>query len=163
MADVKTAYGANGQALTITLASLADSSTAGRESTAVDNGTDLFLDVLITCKVKTQNSGSIVAPSAAFVWAYASVDNGTEYPDAVTGTDAAITLNNPTQLKLLGAVYAAAINTTYKGGPWSLAALYGGRMPEVWGVVVVNDTGTALSATGSDHSVEYQGIYATAA
>ena len=163
MADVLTGYGASGQALTITLASLADSSTAGRESTSVSNTADRYLDVLISCRVKPQNSGSIVAPSAAFVYAYASVDGGSEWPDTVTGTDAAITLNTPTQLKLLGAVYAAAINTTYKGGPWSLAALYGGRMPEKWGVVVVNDMGTALSATGGDHAVEWQGIYATAA
>jgi len=162
VANIKTAYGSNGQALTITLASLADSSTAGRESTAVSNTSDLFLDVLITAKIKGANSGSIVAPSSAFVYAYASVDGGSEWPDTVTGTDAAITLNNPTQLKLLGAIYAAAINTTYKGGPWSLAALYGGRMPEKWGVVVVNDIGTALSATGGDHGVEWQGIYATA-
>lgn len=161
MADVKTAYGTQGQALTITLASLADSSTAGRESTAVDNRTNKFLDVLIAAKLKTQNSGSIAAPSAAFVYAYATADDGTTWPDTVTGTDAAITLNNPTQLKLLGAIYAAAINTQYKGGPWSLAALFGGRMPAEWGIVVVNDTGTALSATGSDHGVWYQGVYAT--
>jgi hypothetical protein len=162
MASIKTAYGSSGQALTITLTSLADSSTAGRESTVVSNVTDLFLDVLVTCKIKTQNSGSIAAPSAAFVYAYASVDGGSEYPDTVTGSDAAITMNSPTQLKLLGAVYAAAINTTYKGGPWSVAALFGGRMPERWGIVVQNDTGTALSSTGSDHVVEYQGVYATA-
>jgi len=161
VANVKTAYGTNGQALTITLASLADSSTAGRESTVVSNVSDLFLDVLLTAKIKTQNSGSIAAPSAAFVFAYASVDGASEFPDTVTGSDAAITLNNPTQLKLLGAIYAAAINTTYKGGPWSIAALFGGRMPERWGVVVMNDTGTALSATGSDHGVEYQGVYAS--
>lgn len=161
MSDVQTAYGASGQALTITLASLADSSTAGRESTSVDNTSDLFLDVLISAKVKPQNSGSISAPAAAFIYAYATADGGTTWPDTVTGTDAAITLNNPTQLKLLGAIYAAAINTQYKGGPWSLAALYGGRMPAEWGIVVVNDTGTALSATGSDHGVWYQGVYAT--
>lgn len=161
MADVKTAYGTNGQALTITLASLADASSAGRESTVVSNGTNLFLDVLISAKIKTQNSGSIAAPSAAFLYAYATSDGGTTYPDTVTGTDAAITLNSPTQLKLLGAIYAAAINTQYKGGPWSLAALYGGKMPNSWGIVVVNDTGTALSATGSDHGVWYQGVYAT--
>lgn len=163
MADILTGYGANGQTITITLTSLADSSTAGRESTAINNASDKFLDVLIAGKVKPQNSGSITAPSAAFVYAYASVDAGSDYPDTVTGTDAAITLNNPTQLKLLGAIYAATINVQYKGGPWSLASLYGGRMPERWGIVVVNDMGTALSATASDHVFEYQGIYGTAA
>lgn len=163
MADVKTAYGSSGQALTITLASLADSSTAGRESTSVDNSSNKWLDVLVAAKIKTQNSGSISAPSAAFVYVYATADGGTTWPDTVTGTDAAITLNSPTQLKLLGAIYATAINTQYKGGPWSVAALYGGRMPEKWGIVVVNDTGTALSATGTDHGVWYQGVYATVA
>ena len=54
-----------------------------------------------------------------------------------------------------------AINTIYKGGPWSFAALYGGKMPEKWGVVVINDCGAALSATPADHVIEYQGIYAT--
>jgi hypothetical protein len=159
MADVRTGYGTAGQALTITLTSLADAS--GRESTVVSNVSDKFLDVLITGKIKTQNSGSISAPSSVFVYAYASVDGGTEFPDAVSGSDAAITLNSPTQLKLLGTIYVAAINTTYKGGPWSLAALYGGKMPERWGVVVYNDCGTALSSTGGDHVVEYQGIFAT--
>lgn len=158
MPDVVTKYGAAGQALTITLTSLADA--AARESLVVNNAVDKYLDVLISCKLKIANSGSISAPSAATVYAYASVDGGSEFPDTVTGADAAITLNNPTQLKVLGLVYAAAINTTYKGGPWSLASLYGGKMPERWGVVVLNDVGTTLSATGSDHAVEYQGIYA---
>jgi len=161
MADVKTAYGSAGQALTITLTSLADSATAGRESTAVDNSSNKFLDVLVSARFKTQNSGAIAAPSAVFVWAYASVDGGSEFTDAVTGTDAAITLDSPVNLKLLGAVYFSAINQSRKGGPWSLAALFGGKMPERWGIVVQNDAGTALSATGSDHAVEWQGVYAT--
>lgn len=161
MADVKTAYGTSGQALTITLASLADA--AARESTAVSNESDKWLDVLVTAKIKTQNSGTISAPSSVFVYAYGTVDAGSEWPDAVTGTDAAITLNNPTQLKLLGTIYVVAINTVYKSGPWSLASLYGGKMPSRWGIVVYNDCGTALSATGGDHGVEYQGIYATVA
>jgi len=162
MADIKTAYGSSGQAITITLTSLADATSAGRESTVVSNTSDTFLDVLIQGKLKPQNSGSILAPSAAFVYAYASADGGSDYPDTVTGTDAAITINNPTQLKLLGVIYVAAINVQYKGGPWSLAALYGGRMPEKWGLVVVNDCGTALSATAGDHVFEYQGVFATA-
>lgn len=163
MASVKTAYGSSGQALTITLASLADSSTAGRESTSVSNSLDLFLDVLISCRLKTQNSGAVSSPFAAYVYAYASVDGGSEWPDAVSGTDNPITLDSPTNLKLLGAVYFSNINQTHKGGPWSLASLYGGRMPEKWGVVVQNDSGTALSATGGDHAVEWQGVYATVA
>lgn len=161
MSDVKAAYGTNGQALTISLASLADSSVAGRESTVVDNSSNKFLDALVSGKIKIANSGGIAAPSAVFVYAYGSVDGGTEYGDTVTGSDAAITLTNPPNLKLLGLIYTPAINATYKGGPWSIASLFGGRLPEKWGIVVVNDSGTSLSATGSDHAFKYQGVYAT--
>lgn len=160
MSSIKTAYGTPAVA-TITLASLADA--AARESASISNTTDLFLDVLVALQIKTQNSGVISDPKAVYVYAYASVDGGSEWPDVVTGLDAAITLNSPTQLKLLGIVLVAAINTTYKGGPWSVASLFGGKMPEKWGVVVLNDCGTALSATGADHDVEYQGVYATVA
>lgn len=161
MADIKTGYGANAQQLTITLTGLTDSATVGRSSVVVDNASNRYLDALVTAKFGL-TTGTISAPSAVFVYAYASVDGGTEYPDAVAGTDSGITINNPTQLKLLGAVYCAAQSAVYKGGPWSFAALYGGRMPEKWGVVVINDCGIALSGTAGDQAIEYQGIYATA-
>src|SRR5262245_11834936 len=124
MADVKTAYGTSGQTITITLTSLADSSTAGRESTSLSNTSDKFLDVLVHGKSKI--GGTVASPSAVFVYAYASADGGSDWPDVVTGTDNPITLTNPTNLKLLGTIYTPVISLQYKGGPWSLAALYGG-------------------------------------
>ena len=160
VAEVKTEYAAP-VAMTITLASLADSSTAGRESLVVDNSVTKYLDALVQLKVKPQNSGSISAPSCIFVYAYASADGGSDYPDKVTGANADITLDSPTNLKLLGVVYVSAIGTEYSSGPWSVAALYGGKLPEKWGIVVQNDCGTALSATAGDHALEYQGVYAT--
>ena len=51
MASVKTGYGSQGVAITITLTSLADSSTAGRESAVVSNTSDAWLDVLIQGKL----------------------------------------------------------------------------------------------------------------
>jgi hypothetical protein len=160
VSDVKTAYGSSGQALTITLINLADSATVGRESTAVDNSSDKYLDVLISAKFGL-TTGTVSDPKAVMVYAYASVDGGSEWPDAVTGSDAGITIETPTALKVLGAVYFSAQSQTHKGGPWSLAALYGGRMPERWGVVVVNDSGIALSNTAGNQAIEWQGVYAT--
>lgn len=162
MADIKTAYAASAS-LTITLASLADSATVGRESTVVSNATDLYLDVMVAAKFKTQNSGTISAPSCIYVWAYSSIDAGSNYTDTATGADAACTINSPNQLRLLGVVNVAAINTTYKGGGWSVAQAFGGKVPQRWGVVVVNDCGTALSAVEGDHDVWMQGITATVA
>ncbi len=127
----------------------------------IDNSSNKFLDALVAGKVKPQNSGSISAPSGTFVWCYATVDGGTTYPDAVTGSDAAITMISPNQLRLLGFINTPAINVQYKGGPWSVASCFGGRLPEKWGIVVQNACGTAYSATAGDHVFQYQGVYQT--
>jgi hypothetical protein len=162
MASIKTAYGTNGQAMTCTLASLASAASAGREATIIDNRTDLFLDVLVTAKIKLQ-AGTIANDQAVYVFAYGTVDDGTTLPDAVTGSDAAITINNPTQLILLGAIFTPTQSLTYKSEPFSIARAFGGVMPAKWGVVVRNYSGIALTATGGDHSLLYQGIYSTVA
>src|SRR4051812_23081962 len=106
-ADLKEKFGAV-TTLTCTLTSLASSATGGRESAAVDNTTDLFLDVDVWATIKTQNSGSIGNDKAVYVYAWGSLNN-TDFSDAVTGADAAITLNDPTQLALLGVINVAAI------------------------------------------------------
>lgn len=144
--------------LTCTLTSLASSATGGRESATVDNTTDLFLDVLVWMKAKPQNSGSIANDKAIYVYAWGSLNN-TDFPDAVTGADAAITLNDPTQLRLIGVLNVAAINVSYSSEPLSLASAFGGVVPPYWGLVIRNYCGTALSATGTDHVIKYRGIY----
>ena len=162
MATIQTAYGTSNQSLTITLTSLASSATAGRESAAVNNSSDLFLDVLVMAKVVLA-AGTIANDRAVYVYAYGSVDGGSNYPDNVTGADAAITMTDPTNLRLLGVLNTPTSAGTYKAGPWSLASAFGGVMPERWGVAVRNYSGIALSATASDHWVKWQGIRGTSA
>jgi hypothetical protein len=160
MSDVKTAY-ASSTTFTCTLASLTSSATAGRESTVVDNSSNKYLDALVQMNVKLQ-TGTPANDKAVYVLAYASIDGGTTYPDAVTGSDAAITLNDPPQLVLLGSIYiTAAGGLTWKGGPWAVARCFGGVLPEKWGIVVRNYTGVTLSATEGDHFKAWQGIYTT--
>jgi hypothetical protein len=106
-------------------------------------------------------TGTAGAPNAAFLYAAGSVDSGTSWPDAVTGADASITINNPTQLKLLGVLYMPTQSLVYKGGPWSLASLFGGKMPERWSLVVINNSGIALTSTPANHVISYQGVFAT--
>lgn len=155
--SIKTLYGTEAQVVTCTLTSLASSATAGRESTAVDNTTNLFRDVLVYAHVKI-DSGTIGNDKRVYVWAYGTVDAATPlYPDTVTGSDAAITLTSPTNLRLLGIIECPAQSTTYKAGPWSLAQLFG-SVPEKWGVVVQNYTNIALTGTAGDHKVLYQGV-----
>jgi hypothetical protein len=155
MADIKQKFGAT-TAFTLTLASLASSATAGRESTKIDNTADLYLDALVSLNLAL-TTGTIGNDKAAYVYAYGSLDN-TNFPDTVTGADAGITLNDPTQLRLIGVINLLAQSTTYKGGPFSVAAAFGGVLPPYWGIVVRNYSGIALAASG--HAANWRGVLA---
>lgn len=161
MSNIKIAYGAEAQAITITLASLANSATVGRESASVDNTTNLFLDALVFCRFVLQ-SGTPGSDKSIYVYAAGTVDAATPlWPDTVTGADASITINNPTNLRPLGVIAAPTSAGTFNGGPWSVAQAFGGTLPEKWSIVVCNFTGIALSATEGSHKHVYQGVYAT--
>jgi hypothetical protein len=152
---IKPLYGTNGQTITCTLASLASGS--GRESAAIDNRTNLYRDALVFLQLKTA-AGSIGTDPFAYIYAAGTVDDGTTWPDTVTGADAAITLNTITQLRLLGAVWLGAASTTYKAGPFSVASVFGGVLPAEWSIVVVNKCGVALDSTEGNHKKLYQGL-----
>lgn len=145
-------------ALTITLASLADSATVGRQSTVVDNTSDLYEDALLQVSVTT--AGTVATPFAVYVYLFGSED-GTKYAGADDGvigaTDAAYTVNTASNLK---GPFVISTPTTAKiySQIVSVASFFGGRMPRKWGIVVVNDSGAALNATGSNHYATYTGI-----
>lgn len=157
-------------ALTITLASLATSATwvAGRESTAVSNTTNLFVDALLTGQIMVGTTPT--ANTVIEIWGYAAnkiVSSTVTYPDVMDGTDSAETLTNRqaiSGLVLLDAISVVATTSDvgYTFGPISLAAAFG-NMPTHWGVFVTHNTGVNLNATGSNHWIHYQGIkYASA-
>jgi hypothetical protein len=91
------------------------------------------------------------------VYAYGTADGGSNYTESATGTDGSITLVSPTNLKLIGTISTPAISTTYKAGPFNVAAAFGGVLPEKWGIVIENNTGQSLDA--SVGSAIYQGAY----
>lgn len=160
MSTVKSLYGSNGQAITCTITSLTNGSSAsgaGRSSVAVDNTSNEFLDALVQVKVKTSAS-ALANDKAVYVYAYGTSDGGTDYTDGAPGTDSAFTGTNPPNMKLLGVINAVASSTTYVGGPWSVAAAFGGVLPDHWGIYVVNFTGQTLDA--SVGSAWYQGVEA---
>lgn len=164
MADIKAAFGTNNQAITCSLApggtGLANN--GARESTAIDNTTDKFLDALVQLKIKTGASG-VTATGYINVYAYGTSDGGTTYGDNCTGSDAAVTLVNPPNLRLIGTLNCVANATTYKSVPMSVAAAFGGILPDHWGIVIENKTGGALDTTEANHDKHYQGVYATVA
>ncbi|SRR6266446_7455493 len=160
---IKTQYGTEAQGITITLASLAASTVGvGRESTAVSNITDVYLDVLVTIRIKT-GASTPTSDKKVYIYAYGTVDSATPiWPDIVTGTDAGITLNNAgvTQLKLIGVIEATVSTTTYTTNPMSIAQAFGGILPEKWGIVIINSTGQTFDATEGNFKKIFQGIYA---
>ena len=153
MSTIKQLYGTSNQSITCTLTSLANNGQQG--SAAIDNTTNLFLDALVFVKIKT-NAASTSASGIVNVYAYGTADGGTTYTDSVTGTNASQTLTSPPNVRLIGVINAVANSVTYNGGPFSVAAAFGGLLPDHWGIVVENQSGNTLdAAVGSSW---YQGV-----
>lgn len=151
--NVLSRYGANNQAITCTFTALANTSQRG--SASVDNTTNLHFDALVFVKVKSGASGTTTTGTVN-VYAYGTADGGTNWTDGVTGTDAAATLTNPPNMRLIGVINVVANGSTYNGGPFSVASAFGGVLPDHWGIVIENKTGGTLDATTG--SAWYQGV-----
>ncbi len=168
----KTLYGTTNQAITITLNSLASSATAGRQSTVIDNRTNLYLDALVQVKFQIATGGSAANDKAVYVWVFGTADDtnfaaersvaGTQ---ATIGTsDAAFSPADPTVAGtplILAKVIAVPVAPTSTAGvyvcsPFSVANCFGGVLPAQWGIVVRNYTGQAFDSSGC--SAFYQGI-----
>lgn len=154
MSEIKSKYAA-AAAMTITLASLSNNS--ARQSSEVDNSTNRYLDVLVTIKLKTGGSG-VAAAGGVTLFAFGSINGGTTRTENAGGSDAAITLTNPPNARMIGFVNAVANATSYVAGPFSVAAAFGGVLPQRWGIIVYNESGAALSSTGGDFDLSYQGV-----
>lgn len=133
---------------------------AGRESTVVDNTTNLFIDYLVGGTFTGPTTGA--ATGAIQLYVYATSFGNTDYTAECTGADAALTLVTETKA-LLKPLHVILTNTTnsevYEWGPFSIAALFGGIQPPKWGLWGVHSAGGALSAS----TVKYLGIEFTSA
>jgi hypothetical protein len=144
---------ATSTAITITLNSLALST--ARESTAIDNGTTKYDNVLVTVIAKLA-TGTPGTDLTIYVYAYGSED-GTNYTDNATGSDAAITLRTPPAARLIGSIPAPTSGAlTWKSNPFPIARAFGGVVPRKWGIIVENRTNVAFDTTGC--SASYSGI-----
>lgn len=151
MADIKQAN-ASSVAMTITLNSLANN--AARESTAVDNGTNLYLDAIVRVTVSV---GTVATPKEVPIYIYGSED-GTVYEDPATGADAGITLEDPPVMRVARVIPTPTNSKAYET-VFSVAACFNGSMPRKWGIVVQNTSGAALAASGN--SASYTGVWQT--
>lgn len=136
--------------ITVTLTSLANGS--GRESTVVDNTTNRYRDYRIRFQTKGQTSGTAYLD----VYVYTALGD-TTYTDLATGSDAAFTAANRFNSRYLGSIRCNA-GTSAVTAAMQLSDVFD-TCPDKWGLIFINSTGAALSATGGDHVIEQQGIY----
>lgn len=170
--NIKTFYAAAAN-LTITLASLATDATqlVGRQSTVVDNTSNLYLDYELSGFVST---GTSPTAGTIEIWAFAQIDDAGTYPDVLGASDAAASLTSVTggsggvlSIKQQGLVLIAGLatgtgsNIKYPFACQSVAALFGGTVPNKWGVFVTHNTAVNLNSTGGNHQITQRGIYAT--
>jgi hypothetical protein len=114
MAETKTKYGSNNQAITITINGLAND--GKRESTAVDNSTNCFFDALVQVKIATNTGADSTSDKCVYVYAYGTSDGGAAYSANASGSDAAFG-TDPQQLangRMIGVIYAPTQNKIYK-------------------------------------------------
>lgn len=153
--DILTKYGTSGQALTISMASVTANN--GRESTAVDNSSNKWVDALLVVKIRTGASGTSTTGQVN-IYAYGSVDGGSTYSGNATGSDAALT---PTNMVQIGSIAVAANATDYKSAVLSVAAAFNGVLPERWGIAILNLAGSTLDSTSGNFSATWQGVAAS--
>lgn len=154
MSTFETKYGTEKQSITITIASLTNTSVRG--SLVVDNTSNLYLDALVQVQIK---SGAAATSATGYVniYAYGTVDAADSlYTEGSTGTDQSITLTVPTNAKLIGTLNMVANAVTYVSEPMSVAAAFGGVLPEKWGIFVENQSGGTFDGTTA--FAYYQGI-----
>jgi len=136
--------------ITCTLTSLANGS--ARESTVIDNTSAKFRNVRIRVQTKGQTSGT----SYLDVYVYTALGD-TTYTDGATGSDAAFTAANRFNSRYIGSVKCNA-GTSAVQGEMQMADAFP-DCPDKWGLIFVNNSGAALSATAGDHVIEYEGVY----
>ena len=152
-------------AFTITLASLATSATkvVGRESTAIATDANDYLDYYIGGKITTGTSPTV--SKTIDVYAYGAYHDTPTYPVNITGSDAGATMASENQrnsaVRLLHTIVVdATSDRTYSFGPVAVSPVFGGILPTDIGVWVTHDTAVNLNSTGSNHAINYTGVYA---
>ena len=150
--------------ITCGTASVGTSSTfiSGRESTQIDNTTNLYVDALIEGFVTVGTGPTTNTEIRVYVWG-SQVSLGTTAKDTLDGTDSAETLSSA-GVRDSFLVRAATMrvdsttsNRTYNFGPFSLTQIFG-DVPPYWGLFITHNTGVNLNATAGNHEYRYTGI-----
>lgn len=107
------------------------------------------VDVLISVKFKTI-VGSLQTNPAVFIYV-SSRGDGTNYPPV--NRDGMLLVGRPVRVN--------ASDTQEVSSQFSLAAAFGGALPEFYKIAVFNDAGIALSDNANENEVYKQNVFAS--
>lgn len=158
MAEIKVKFGKLPGPIQITLNALADD--AYRESKAIDNTVDRFLDALVQVQVQV-TAGAPAGDKNCLVYAYGTAGGGAPHSGGASGLDAgfgSLAGQLISNCPLLGMVTLDAASEVFVSDVFSVASAFGGVMPEEWGIIVMNQSGQVLGS--ADNKAWYQGIKA---
>jgi hypothetical protein len=148
--------------ITISPASLATSATfiAGRESNEVNNTSNVYQDAMVQGTVGTTPTANTLI--LVYVWG-SDVSLATTARDVFDGADSAETTTVGARDSFMKVGAACIVDATtsdkaYAFGPFSVADLFGGNMPQFWGLFVAHNTAVNLNATGGNHVMQYTGV-----
>jgi hypothetical protein len=150
-------YGAS-SSITITLASLAN--TSARESNVIDNTTILAQDYQVEVIFTILNGSPTSTGPYVSIYANGSIDGtlwptiqlSSAAPKATGAGDASVgTLGAPPDLPQIGSyglqTTTSAAERTFATQPFSVAAAFGGTLPQKFSIIVDNETGLAFSTS----------------
>ena len=148
-----------------TLASTSFSSLASKNTTAtaaagcIARATGTSSNVVDTQVRVTVVTPAFTATASTSVDLYVVGSNdGTTWPDGVTASDAAITLPSlSNNLRWIGSLMCPTSAGTFVSEPLSVAAAFGGVMPQQWKVVIQNNLPAGVSLTSG--TVSFSEIY----
>lgn len=176
MAETKIKYASDSAIVATNWDSLASSAWATLPE--FDNTSTLYVDVLVGGKIHFDTvTGTILAADSFDIYLAAMYDKdvATSWTGGIDALfndgDASLTVDvefNPLNLKFLVKVKPEATTAdteqSYNWGPYSVAGLFGGLMPQKIMLIGHNNSADAvLKATTSDHIVNVVGITYTSA
>lgn len=136
-------------ALTITLASLADG--GGRQATAVTGASPVAQKVRIWAKVTTGTTPTVNSTIQFFI--SRADDDASELASGATGVSDAAYSNTKPELD-----WVESIQVTATSDKTYIKEFIIDDPGTDWRLVVFNETGAALNATGSNHEIGYRTV-----
>ena len=124
---------------------------AGAQTAEVDNTSNLYDDILLSGSVKLGTSPTV--SKQVDVWVFACKDGSSVYPDVITGAGAGtktLTSENVRNAggQLLKSMLADAVTgRLLEFNNLSVAALFGGVLPQKFVVFIAHDTAVNLDAS----------------